>query len=161
MLSNTLFFFFQALHVDFVEFLQHFDSQSVNLCGDNGVTMTFGVLNFADTHRLKLGYIWDEFSSSQQFKRGGIIRFKFELINETTVSRQCHVYKPYWGICFKEASRLSWSFNVIVMQCLFMFFNVFCLQCLFMCFLICFCWTIVAIVITKWLLYVCNLLWIV
>jgi hypothetical protein len=44
---------------------------------------------------MKLGYNWDEFASSQQFKRGDIVRFKFELINETTVSRRCHVYKPY------------------------------------------------------------------
>jgi hypothetical protein len=94
-MSNILFFFFQTLHVDFAEFLQHFDFQAVNLCGDNEVTMTLEVLNFVNTHRMKLGYNWDEFSSSQQFKRGDIVRFKFELINETTVSRRCHVYKPY------------------------------------------------------------------
>jgi hypothetical protein len=95
-LSNILFFLYiQALHVDFAKFLQHFNFKAVNLCGDNGVTMTLAVLNFADTHRMKLGYNWDEFASSQQFKRGDIVRFKFELINETTVSRRCHVYKPY------------------------------------------------------------------
>jgi hypothetical protein len=90
-----LFLFFQALHVDFAEFLRRCDFETIDLCGDNGVTMTLAVLNLGDTHRTKLGYNWDEFSSSQEFKRGDFVRFKFEVINEMKVSHRCHVYKPY------------------------------------------------------------------
>jgi hypothetical protein len=42
------------------------------------------------------------------------------------------------------------------MQCLFMFFNVFYLHVFVYVFCIEFKWTILAIVITKWLLHVCN-----
>jgi hypothetical protein len=41
---------------------------------------------------MKLGYFWDEFCVSQNFKAGDLLEFKFEK-NEKSVSKRVHVFK--------------------------------------------------------------------
>jgi hypothetical protein len=86
------FFYFQKLQLDFATFLQNCGFTSVYLCGDNGQKWEFGVLNPGDLHRMKLGYGWDEFCVSQNFKAGDLLEFKFEK-NEKSVSKRVHVFK--------------------------------------------------------------------
>ncbi|KAK2360331.1 hypothetical protein QL285_011009 [Trifolium repens] len=82
-----------VLDSDFAQFLRSYNLEYINLCGDNGMTMTLCVLNLGDMLRTKLAYNWGEFSKSQQFKEGDLVTFKFELIDEFTASPRCHVYK--------------------------------------------------------------------
>ncbi|XP_058748784.1 uncharacterized protein LOC131621751 [Vicia villosa] len=77
------------LHEDFALFLGDYGYEFIVLCGDNGKNKTMSPLNLSDPRRTKLGYGWDNFCKSNNFKCGDRIRFRLEV---TSVAKICYVY---------------------------------------------------------------------
>ncbi|XP_058758398.1 uncharacterized protein LOC131631641 [Vicia villosa] len=75
---------------EFATVLKDNGYEDVVLCGDNGKNKLMSPLKIEDPRRTKLGYGWDEFCRSNNFKCGDRIRFRLDV---TSLDKTCYVYK--------------------------------------------------------------------
>ncbi|XP_058765853.1 uncharacterized protein LOC131639367 [Vicia villosa] len=77
------------LQEDFAIFLRDHAYEYIVLCGDNGKNKFMSTLKIEDPRRCKIGYGWDEFCKSNNFKCGDRIRFRLDV---TSPDKTCYVY---------------------------------------------------------------------
>ncbi|WJX33272.1 laccase [Trifolium repens] len=76
------------LPVSFANFLKTNLLYNLTLCTDDGSKENFEVINIADAS--SLGHTWRDFCTSNSFKQGHTVRFKFLLAE---MDGKCQVYK--------------------------------------------------------------------
>ncbi|XP_058751249.1 uncharacterized protein LOC131624318 [Vicia villosa] len=77
------------LQEDFATFLRDNAYEYIVLCGDNGKNKFMSTLKIEDPRRTKIGYGWDDFCKSNNFKCGDRIRFRLDV---TSLDKTCYVY---------------------------------------------------------------------
>ncbi|XP_058784055.1 uncharacterized protein LOC131658820 [Vicia villosa] len=80
---------FVKLQENFATFLRDHAYEYIVLCGDNGKNKFMSTLKIEDPRRTKIGYGWNDFCKSNNFKCGDRIRFRLDV---TSLDKTCYVY---------------------------------------------------------------------